>query len=180
MEEKNLIRTFETYGPFQLQREGDYVARDHLRDFWDEVAEVEPELENAVGVYVLTVRNGNSTKPWYVGKTDKGFRDRLRGHADGLKLFAGLAGNAPKGQVELIFLALRSRNGRGFKKPSKNKLKSVDALEQLLIGSCFAKNDLLLNVQRMSFYKGLKVPGFMNDGKGKPTLSAASLRELLN
>jgi hypothetical protein len=174
------MRSFETYGPFPLRREGEYVSRDELRNFWDEVYEVEPGLEEAIGVYILTVKHGTSSKPWYVGKTDKSFRERIRAHADSFKLFAGLAGKAPKGQVELIFIALRSRNGEGFKKPSKNKLRSVDALEQLLIGSCFAKNSLLLNVQRMSLYKGLKVPGYMNDGKGKPTSSASSLRKLLS
>jgi hypothetical protein len=173
------MRTFETYGPFPLRREGEYVDRAALRDFWDDEVD-DVGLENAIGVYVLTVRHGDSVKPWYVGKTDKSFRERIRGHADGGKLFAGLAGAAPKGQVELIFLALRSRSGEGFKKPSKNNLGSVDALEQLLIGSCFAKNDLLLNVKRMSVYKGLKVPGYMNDGKGKPSSSASSLRKLLS
>jgi hypothetical protein len=175
-----LIRAFETYGPFPLRREGEYVARDALRDFWDEVSEIAPGLEDAVGVYILTVKHGNSSKPWYVGKTDKGFRERIRGHADSRKLFAGLAGIAPNGRVELIFLARRLPSGGGFKKPSKNNLPSVDALERLLIGSCFAKNDLLLNVQRMSVYKGLKVPGYMNGGKGKPSSSASSLRKLLN
>jgi hypothetical protein len=139
-----------------------------------------PGLEDAIGVYIITIKHGSSAKPWYVGKTDKGFGKRIRGHADSRKLFAGLAGNAPKGQVELIFLARRSRDGDGFKRPSKNDSPSADALEHLLIGSCFAKNRLLLNVQRKNLYRELRVPGYMNDGKGKPSSSASSLRKLLN
>jgi hypothetical protein len=170
---------YETYGPFELKREGPYVSRDSLRDFWDDEVD-DAGLENAIGVYILTVKNGDSAKPWYVGKTDTSFRERLRGHADGPKLFPGLAGAAPKGRIELIFLALRLKNGKSFRKPSQGSSKNIKTLERLLIGSCVAKNSLLLNVQHMSVYKRLKVPGYMNDGKGNPGPSASSLKSLLS
>jgi hypothetical protein len=167
-----------TYGPFELKREGPYVSRDLLRDFWDdEVNDV--GLENGIGVYLLTVRHGNSVKPWYVGKTDASFQKRLREHADSHKLFPGLAEVAPKGRVELMFLALRTKDGKGFRKPSDRSSANIKTLERLLIGSCVAKNSHLLNVQHMSVYKALRVPGYMNEGKGNPGASASSLKSLL-
>ena len=48
------MRTFQTYGPFPLRREGEYVDRAALRDFWDDEVD-DVGLENAIGVYVLTV-----------------------------------------------------------------------------------------------------------------------------
>ena len=177
---------FETFGPFPLKREQDYaISTDDIKDFWDEVTEKEAGLESAIGVYIISVRHGTSSKPWYVGKTDTGFRTRLVGHAASLRLFPGLNSRAPKGHLEVLFIAQRTRDGKGFKSPRKSRRKSkktknsIDFLENLLIGACFAQNKDLLNVQKMAKYRDVSVPGLMNDPKGKPKHPAEYLRKLL-
>jgi hypothetical protein len=170
---------FETFGPFPLKRDGNYVSPDTLADFWDEISEKIPGLEDAIGIYIVSIRHGAVSKPWYVGKTEKGFRRRLKQHIAGYKLFAGLAGIAPKGNVEIYFLARMSSNKTNFKSPSKNEIRSIGKLEELLIGSCLGKNERLLNVQKMSRYRDLYVPGFAKERAGRPTESAIALRKML-
>jgi hypothetical protein len=183
---------FETYGPFALKREQNYaVSTAEIKEFWDDIAEVEPGLELAIGVYIVSVRSraSSKSKPWYVGKTDKGFRPRLVQHAAGFRLFPALNTHAPKGDIEVLFVARRSTDGKKFKQPKaprgaksiskSHKHGSIDFLEDLLIGACVAQNKKLLNIQKMSRYKNIAVPGLMNEGKGKPTKSAIYLKELL-
>ena len=42
--------TFDTYGPFPLAREGQFVSREAWNDFWDQIDQI--ELEEAIVVYV--------------------------------------------------------------------------------------------------------------------------------
>jgi hypothetical protein len=174
-----LFLDFETYGPFVLEREENYVSRDALGDFWDQVEEKVRGLEQAIGVYVISVRNARSTSPWYVGKTDKGFRKRFSQHAMQLKLFAALHSAAPRGTIEIYFLARMMSRRNGFRAPAKKEVKSVARLEELLIGTCYSRNSRLLNVQKMSAYKKLRVPGYLNDKVGKPNQAASSFNKLL-
>lgn len=171
---------FETYGPFVLEREENYVSRDALDDFWDRVEEKVKGLEQAIGVYVISARSAKSTsRPWYVGKTDKGFKKRFSQHAMQLKLFAALHNAAPRGTVEIYFLARMMSRRKNFRAPAKKQVKSVTRLEELLIGTCYSRNSQLLNVQKMSSYKKLRVPGYLNDKVGKPSQAASSFNKLL-
>jgi len=174
-----LFLDFETYGPFLFAREAEYVSRDALRDFWDEVEETARGLEDAVGVYVISVRGRGSLKPWYVGKTDKGFRKRFAQHAFELKLFSSLHGAAPHGAIEVHLLARMTPRRKGFRAPARKKVPSIDRLEDLLIGTCYSRNPLLLNTSKLSYKKRLRVPGYLHDKPGKPSGAASSLRSLL-
>jgi hypothetical protein len=170
---------FETYGPFVLNREKNYVFRDDVDDFWDRVEEKVQGLGEAVGVYVIVVRNKtSSSKQWCVGKTDKGFRKRLFQHAGQLKLFAWLHNAAPVGTMEIYFLP-RLTKGKRFRSAAKGTVRSIDRLEELLIGTCYSKNPRLINTQKKSFLKNLRVPGYINGNVGKPSKSASSFGELL-
>ncbi|HEX3969546.1 MAG TPA: hypothetical protein VHW70_16365 [Edaphobacter sp.] len=171
---------FETYGPFILEREGVYVSRDALETFWDSVEENIRGLEGAIGVYLIAISNGNAVpKPWYVGKTDRGFRRRLSQHAQHQKVFGLLHALAPRGTLEIYFLAKRTSSLKGFRSPAPKNVGSINALEELLIGTCYSRNSQLLNVQKMSSYKKLRVPGYLNDKVGKPSKAASSFNRLL-
>jgi hypothetical protein len=184
---------FETYGPFVLKRdEKEAISTEDVHDFWDEIMdskESEVGLDLAIGVYILSLTDGKTAKPWYVGKTDSGFRHRLIQHARDLKLFSNLNRHAPAGNIEVIFIARRNSTGKGFKKPtssrkaeskSKNrKHESIDFLESLLIGACYSQNESLLNVQKMAHYRDTTVSGFMNEKDGKLTKAATYLKRLL-
>ncbi len=182
---------FETYGPFSLKRKfNDAILPDDIQDFWDEIEDSQDGLGSAIGVYIISTRSGQASKPkpWYVGKTDSGFRHRLIQHARDLSLFRSLNSHSPKGSLEVLFIARKASDGKKFKSPrtprkggsKKVKHGSIDFLETLLIGACLAQNENLLNAQKMSKYRDIVVPGLMNEKKGKPTRSALFLRNLLD
>jgi hypothetical protein len=170
---------FRTYGPFSLEREQSIISRDALEEFWNEVEENAKGLGEAVGVYVISIRNKSSAIPWYVGKTDRGFRKRFAQRAGHSKLFSKLQSEVPRGTVEIHLLARMTAKRKAFKGPGKQKLRSTDRLEELLIGTCYSKNRKLLNLQKMMFHKRMRVPGYLNDSQGKPNEAALSLRSLL-
>jgi len=166
---------FSTFGPYKLQRHKGHVSELALDTLWKEI-KVEG-LSEAIGIYIFAIRNSdNSLEPWYVGKTDKGFKKRILQH---WKLFALLAEKSPKGDLELFLIPRVSSNRGKFKKPANKKLPSIDDLETMIIGSCFSKNPHVINEKKTSWQKELHVPGYFNDQQTDPKDEAAKELQLM-
>ena len=186
--------SFMTYGPFELERTGGYVSPDELRSFWEKVTENYPGLDRGIGVYVMgTRRGGGSVKPWYVGRTDKGFSRRLRSHARSQRILHKLAEAAPRGALQIFLLGKIGSSGNlvgPLKKPISfgpelNKRetrpdKAITKLEFSLIGSCYVINKKLINVSGKKFHQSLNVPGYLNEKRGRPNMSARAFANMLN
>jgi|SRR5665213_1462887 len=169
---------FETFGPYSIKRINGHVAADDLRAFWSSLQEQEKGLAEAIGVYIIAAKTrGSNAKPWYVGKTDRGFRKRIDQH---WKLFATLADRAPIGDLQLYFLARVTSSKGSFRKPGKDDLPSVGRLETMLIGSCLTLNEEVINQKKKGFYKELLVPGYFGDEGTARSPAAKSLSSLLD
>jgi hypothetical protein len=166
---------YETYGPFDLDRDGNKLRRAALTKFWKERAKDAPLLNNAIGVYIVGVRasKSSSIKPWYVGKTDKqGFKKRFYQQ---IGRFSDVLDFAKNGEVK-IFLIARYQARRPLPmKPRSAPVKANDELETLMIASCLKKNSRLINASKVKHQKEIQVPGYMNERVGKRSSAATEL-----
>jgi hypothetical protein len=182
---------FKTIGPLELKRTDGQVDRASLAALWTRANAEVPGLSRAVGVYVLATRRGNLLTPWYVGKSDNGFRNRLseKHHA-----FDLIAASQRKGNLYLFLLAKVSVKKGVLAKPPKKKFeefgdgfksrrkprKSINKLEFLLIRSCLLRNPELVNAKEKTFYAGLVVPGYLGHEQEDLSNSAVSLAKMLD
>jgi hypothetical protein len=181
---------FKTVGPLELKRTVGRVDRVGLAALWKRANAEVPGLARAVGVYVLATSKGDILTPWYVGKSDNGFKNRLseKHHA-----FDLIADSQPKGNLYLFLLVKVSAKKGVLAKPPKKKFlefgdefksrrkprKSINRLEFLLIRSCLLCNPELVNAKEKTFYAGLVVPGYLNHEQDDLSDSAMSLARML-
>ncbi len=180
---------FRTLGPFELKRDGNRIERGALQALWSPHQHSEGRVYRyAIGVYVIAVKQGRKLLPLYVGKSNRGFANRLNRHSifsdipkqyDGKSLFLFLIARVTSEREEyrtarptVVKTALGERRG-------SQKLRTIDELEFALIGTCLSINPNLLNKHEKSFLNSLRVPGYRNDSDQDLDQSARSLRDML-
>lgn len=171
---------FGNYGPYKLERKGGVTA-DDLNECLSTVEEEAATLLDAIGVHIFAVKSTKNSKlkPWYVGKTDKGFRKRLTTHQRSGTIFGDIAKKAPNGHLYVLLIP-RLTPGNKFRKSAKKTLGSINSLEDALIGSCLQVNPKLANASKTRFFRNLSVPGYLHSGKIKKSETGALvLKELL-
>ena len=168
---------YEVFGPFPFRTSGDANHRQSLREFWsDRKKDGSPEdLSKAVGVYVLTFREGDKWVPWNVGLTNKGFGKRfVQKEKDFLLMLRG----QPDAEVQVYLLALRSKTGR-FRKPTVSpKIEVNNWLETMLIGASINVNPNLRNEAKVKYLRTTVVDGYLNDKIDKRNEAAQSFSAL--
>src|ERR1700722_19101186 len=97
---------FSTFGPFELPREAGIVNTASLKSLWEHAKPVSKSLSSAIGVYIVARRDSKGKlTPWYVGKTDKGFKQRFVQHVVGGKSFVCLSKIPAAGHLQIFFIA---------------------------------------------------------------------------
>ncbi len=181
---------FKTLGPFELKRTSGVVDNFGLTHLWEKANAVQEGLSKGVGVYLIATGRAGSLTPWYVGKSDGGFKGRLSENHHAFNL---IAERQPKGNLYLFLFAKVSAKRGVLNKPLKKKniergddyrgsrkpRKSISKLEFLLIGSCMTRNPELVNAKEKIFHAGLIVPGYLNYDQGDLSDSALSLGKML-
>ena len=183
--------TFETFAPRLLKRFGGILTAQSLTALWTN--EEQPggkdnysKLKDAIGVYVIGSQNGTTLTPWYVGKTDKGFKNRFQQHLRQRMPFEAIYRNVPTDDLFVILIA-RTTSGRKLKVARKlealtktKALRSIDFLESDLIRACHAKNRALVNTSNRVFHDGFSVPGFLGPRADEELAGAQGIRDLLH
>jgi len=190
---------FKTFGPFEISRTKGSLDRGTLSDVWRRANAEKKGLSKGVGVYVIAAKDGQILMPWYVGKSDTGFKNRLseKHHA-----FSVIKESRVKGNLYLFLFAKVTSKRGALNKPLKKKFIVVDEdidnfddadglrarrklrpsirkLEFLLIGRCLERNRELVNDKDKSFHTGLIVSGYLNDEDTEPSDTIQSLRRML-
>ncbi|HET6843148.1 MAG TPA: hypothetical protein VFK06_15950 [Candidatus Angelobacter sp.] len=164
---------FEPFGPFKMPVDGVIIDKKKESKLWEEVEGKRPGLSNAIGCYVFGIRAGKGVKPWYVGKAEKSsFRKETLADHKLLKYVLALQ-NRARG-----YLLAKETTGGRLAKPGKNGSRSIQALEEMLIGTCLLRNSKLLNKNNTKRHK-IEVPGYMNESPGARSTSARNLAYLL-
>lgn len=158
---------YEPHGPLPIKPEALYEGKKVLKGFWNEHAD---HLASRRGIYVFGIRAGKGITPWYVGQTQKSFRQEVF-QPDKLHKYVVALSKYDKGTPVMFFLA---RVGRGAIKASQ-----ADEIEKFLINTGWKKNPNIRNI------KGVGRPdwgirGVLRGGKGKPNQSATKFKKLMD
>lgn len=154
---------YEIFGPYEVPRDDHLTSRDtkKRKKFWNEVNEDVENLPDACGCYMIVIRN----KAWYVGMAEKQTFKQECFQPHKIVQYDSALGKA-KGVPYLILLARMTPSGY-FASPSKNGYKDIASLEQLLIGAAIDRNPKLCNIKDTKVLREMKVPGFLNSGRGQ-------------
>jgi hypothetical protein len=169
---------FQPQGPFKVPTKNRMIDRSALPEFWDEMDRVCPELPGARGCYIFVLKAGRGAKPWYVGLSAKGcFKGEVLAHHKIVLMNEMMVGR--KGTLLVYLLGHMTPSGRFRKKPIGGKSNQVRFMENALISMCLRRNPDLLNKKQTAYLRDMRVPGFMNDGRGARTREAKSLAKVI-
>jgi hypothetical protein len=164
---------FEPFGPFDMPFDGAHIDTELAKEFWQSVEDAREGLQDAIGCYIFAIRAGRGTKPWYVGKTERSFRQEVL--QPGKLLLFSKHLDSHKGGAPVLYLIAKQTSGGRFAKGSR----SVGTLEGMLIGKCLARNHRLLNKKDTNRFLKIEVPGYMNEPRGARSAPAKELAKLL-
>jgi hypothetical protein len=155
---------YDVYGPFEISKTGKDFAGDAIKEFWETVEDYDEGLSYAVGIYIFSIRHGETYTPWYVGKTNAklGFRGEVfQTH----KLDHYLTTTQQKRGCPIVHLIPKIEPVRGnFANQSDKAEREIDALETALIGMALRANPKVRNEKKTWFIRNCYVPGVL----GKP------------
>lgn len=143
-------------------------------EFWDEVDDYDPDLPEACGCYVISVRN----VAWYVGLAERqSFRSECFSPHKIVKIDEAITEGS--GNAMLHLLAKLTPQGR-YARPGANGHRDAAFLEKLLIGIGLERNEDLLNKSDTAILRDLIVPGFFNSPPGGArTVGARNLTRVM-
>ena len=172
---------FLVHGPFELPRgnKGLIVkGKQELASVWEEVECAETGLANACGCYVFTIQTSGrgTTKPWYVGKSEKtNFQKEALNDSNILKFNQEL--DKRKRAKPMLFLLPYVDKREKFKPVAEHE--AIRELETMLIGMAIRQNPELINIKGTKTFRDLQVAGFMNmPGRSKPRSPSKALRDV--
>lgn len=160
---------FDVQGPYPF--EGDDISdAAQQRRFWEQTS----NWANAIGCYVFGMRTGGGMKPWYVGKTENGFRGEIFQPHKIVKYQKVIHGYERGTPIFFLFPKLTEKNrlstsggGIGF-------------LEDLLIYTGIQANEHLTNISKTSVHRKMTVPGLIGTTLGAPTQAVVGFKRLFN
>ena len=167
---------FETYGPFDLERDFSTGWRNR---FWAAVEDSVEGLSNAIGCYAFCLTFGTKTLPWYVGQTvnTNGFQAEV--FADHkIAHYRKILGAKPKQRASIFLFPLMTEEYS----VSKNRAKgspAIDWLEKTLIGMALSKNPNLANIRDTRMLKNIYVNGILGtQWSGRRSAAASAARSV--
>ena len=153
-----------------------------LEETWSSLEKIKTQnpLSAACGVYVLGIRYGNNTTPWYVGTAyNKSFKDKcFQSDSEREKIVR-------KSGTPVIFFFPRLTEKKGnFEpaKPTKNKQNDMDYVQRVLLEYGVQANEGILfegSSHEMEILRDLYVEGFVKSKKGKRSGAVSELKSLL-
>lgn len=166
---------FAIYGPFEIPRGQKGLITD-VAQFWKDVAEEEGEgLLKAHGAYVFAIKGPRTdkSKPWYVGKAGKTFKQEAL-NPDNVRKYNGKLDEIKRGRPWLFLLPELTKSGRFANKKSSPH---TAALELMLIERALAVNSELLNIATTKMTREIEVAGFINSKQGQASESSREFKK---
>jgi hypothetical protein len=159
----NMGNPFQIIGPFKV--DGAKVAdKVYQKTFWYELDEEYPQLSEANGLYVFSLRNGSNYEPNYVGMTKREFSKEVFNPPNVVKILNCFV---PKRGELCVHLLAKPRDSKaGFSAISK---KTLLWTEMFLLLLCRKKNPEILNIVGHTFLENCGMEGITSPSKGKST-----------
>jgi hypothetical protein len=136
------MASFSVKGPFNVPvtrfKAGRSITRTDIATFWERYSEIATEC----GCYIFGFRAAKGSKPVYVGKATRTFKQEVFTN-DKLKKYGDAFTSQAKGVPILFFVCLNRARG------ARNKA-AIDGVESHLIQAGLAANKELLNGKKIS------------------------------
>ena len=174
---------FDVCGPFELTRftKKNLITGETLKKFKKDLEKLLPGIDKSCGCYIFCLRNNkNSVKPWYVGQANKSYLiDESLNPSNQTKYNIIMSEN--KGTPILYLLPQLTKKLNYYARPTKKKdgKKSINFLEDWLIGSAVQVNPNLINVKKTKMLRELHVTGLFNAKHGESSRSSRFLKTTL-
>jgi hypothetical protein len=137
--------------------------KEYQETFWGERDEECPQLSEANGLYVFSLRNGSNYEPNYVGITKtRTFRKEVFNSANVVKILHRLVPD--RGTLCLHLLAKPKDTNIGFYRSHK---KSLLWTEMFILLLCRRKNPEILNIVGRALLENCGIEGITYPAKGK-------------
>ena len=153
---------FQIFGPFEV--DGSQVAgREYQEAFWSEHDGVCPQLSEANGLYVFSLRNGSNYEPNYVGITkSRCFRDEVFNARNVVRILDRFV--PARGTLCLHLLAKPKDhpNGGFYKAPKRLLIWN----EMFLLLLCRRKNPEILNIVGHALLEDCGIEGVTHRSNG--------------
>jgi hypothetical protein len=149
------------FGPFAVA--GAKVAdKEYQKTFWTECDGEYPQLSEANGLYLFSLRNGSNYEPNYVGMTKREFRKEVFNPPNVVKILNCFV---PKRGELCVHLLAKPRDSKvGFSTITK---KTLLWSEMFLLLLCRKKNPEILNIVGHTFLENCGMEGVTTRGWGK-------------
>ena len=181
---------YDIYGPYGIPMKNPNKVKERtfdaegIKGMWDDLREGKKQeypIADACGVYVVGMRNGENTTPWYVGTTDYRSFEKKCFNSDTEKLEKVI--NSKKG-APVIYLLPRLTEKKGKfepSKPMKNKPGDMDYVKRVLLDYGVQANEEILfeDSPDTEILRDLYVQGLVKSKAGKPPIAVRELKSLL-
>jgi hypothetical protein len=157
----DMANPFQIFGPFEF--DGTKVAdKEYQKTFWSEVDEECPQLSDANGLYVFSIRNGDNYEPNYVGITKtRDFRKEVFNDRNVVRIQYRFV--PKKGRLFVHLLAKPKDTNTGFYRARERSLVWTEMFILLL---CRKKNPEILNIVGHAFLEDCGIEGITYPAKG--------------
>lgn len=173
---------FDVYGSFEIGRINGRVTGAQ-RELWREMDDCEEGLKTSIGCYMFCLANGESTRPWYVGKTvaSGGFQaEAFTPHK--LEIY-NCCLEENRGRPRLFLFPLLTSDDDERSRFSANRSSGsnvIDWLEKTLMGMALHRNPGLWNIKDLTLPRSVTVRGLLGSKrKGRPYADVAEARRAL-
>ena len=163
------MASFSVSGPFSIpytkQKVGRLITKENISAFWGTHTEIAAKR----GCYVFGFKASKGSKPMYVGKATKTFKQEVfQDHKK--NKYAQAFGSQAKGTPVMFFVSLNKAKGPISKS-------AIDEVETYLIQTGMVANKNLLNDKKTSV-ESWSISGLIRS-KGKVPKQALDLRKML-
>jgi hypothetical protein len=158
----DMANPFQIYGPFEF--DGVKVAdKEYQKTFWSEVDQEYPQLSDANGLYVFSLRIGQNYNPNYVGITKtRDFSKEVFSDRNVVQIQNRFV--PKKGTLLVHLLAKPKDTNTGFYRAHKRSLLWT---EMFLLLLCRKKNPEILNIVGHAFLEDCGIGGITYAAKGR-------------
>jgi hypothetical protein len=158
----DMTNPFQIFGPFEF--DGTKVHdKEYQETFWSEVDEECPQLSDANGLYVLSLRNQENYEPNYVGITKtRDFRKEVFSDRNVVQIQNRF--EPKRGRLFVHLLAKPKEPNAGFYRARKSSLVWTEMFILLL---CRKKNPEILNIAGKAFLEDCGIEGITYPAKGR-------------
>jgi len=168
---------FQVHGPYEVPRVKGLIDNSAAskKKFWAIIRKSVPNLPEACGCYIFTIKAKRGSLPWYVGRTTKRtfIGEALGAHQ--VNHYNQALGKKVGVKPQLFFISKLTPSGR-LAKPSGNSHKDIEFLETFMFGVAIKRNPNLRNAKSTKFLRNLMVPGIINSPQRPPTTPECAMK----